>query len=107
MKIWKPVKASFSRAGVWLAANACGVWFFGHSHHARVWRLRADGAPAQLVFDVVRDGLPARVTLRGDGELGAGSAVNVGSVGLPFRGKGPASATIYDADADQVDFVPV
>ena len=63
------------------------IAFWGHSHHARVWRkVEPDGVVEQLTG--------ARV------ELSAGPAtvfvVNVGTTGLPFPGKGPPSCALYD-----------
>jgi predicted phosphodiesterase len=101
------VRTRFSRASAWLAANDCRVWFFGHSHYARIWRLATPDRPCELVYDVVRDGVAATVSLRDGAERGTRWAVNVGSVGLPFPGKGPASATIYDAEAGRLELVPV
>jgi predicted phosphodiesterase len=98
------IRSGFRRAGAVLRANNCRVWFFGHSHHARVWRIGGDDLPPRLDFDVVPDSLPAIVDLHDEVEPDARWAVNVGSVGLPFPGKGPASATIYDGTAGLLEF---
>ena len=100
-------RTGFRRAVVWMLRDAARVWFFGHSHHARVWELDANGAPPRLVFDVARDQLPARICLAGYGDDGRRWAVNVGSVGLPFAGKGPSSATVFDGASGQLDLFPV
>lgn len=99
------IRAGFRRARNWLEAHGCRIWLFGHTHHARVWRLGADGG-AELRYDVLRDGLPARLSLA-DGAPGDRWAVNVGSAGLPFPGKGPASAALYDGVARTVEIVPI
>jgi predicted phosphodiesterase len=100
------IRAGFPRARAWLAAHGCRIWLFGHTHHARIWRLGGPDREPSLRFDVVRDALPARISL-GDLEESALWALNVGSVGLPFPGKGPASAAIYDAEARTVELFPV
>lgn len=103
------IRAGFRRARAWLSAHGCRVWLFGHTHHARVWRLDHDGdrdESAALCYDVRTAELPAVVSLADD-RPGTRWAVNVGSVGLPFSGKGPASAAIYDPAAQTVTFVPV
>src|SRR5204863_10058992 len=50
------IRTGFRRTAAWLTANGCLIWFFGHSHHARVWRLSDDGSAPLLAFDVVSDG---------------------------------------------------
>lgn len=102
------IRTGFVRARRWLAANACGVWFFGHSHRARVWTLADATSAPVLHFDAATDALPARVELpTGSQAAGTCTIINVGSVGLPFGGKGPASAAVYDPDARYVEFLPL
>jgi predicted phosphodiesterase len=98
------IRGGFRRAGVWLLANRCRVWFFGHSHQARVWTLPGSESEPLLHVDAATDPLPATVGLGADAAL---CVVNVGSVGLPFPRKGPASATVYDESAGQVELFPV
>lgn len=98
------IRAGFRRARAWLATNGCRVWLFGHTHRARVWTLgEPDDAP-RLRFDAATEVVPARI------ELDPGSAtwiLNAGSVGLPFPGKGPASATVFDTSDRSVELFPV
>lgn len=101
------IRGGFPRARAWLAARDCQVWIFGHSHNARVWRIGPADEPPPLLFDVVRDGLPATVSLMDASEIGVGWAINAGSVGLPFPGKGPASALLYDSAAGLVELFAV
>ena len=102
------VRAGFRRARRWLAVHGCGVWMFGHSHHARVWTVADDAADPVLHVDASTATLPALVTLPPVLDRpGACIVVNAGSVGLPFGGKGPASALVYDAGARTVEIFAV
>lgn len=98
------IRAAFRRAWAWLAANGCRAWLFGHTHRARVWTLGASDEAPGLRFDAATDGLPATIALDGTAVIWI---VNAGSVGLPFPGKGPASATVFDAVAGTVELFPV
>jgi predicted phosphodiesterase len=121
------IPADFKRARVWLAAHGCRAWIFGHSHRARVWALGAsdeagaDGnvganvesgadrvcrQPARLLFDAATDALPVTIRLKAHDVAGSRRAINAGSVGLPFPGKGPASALLYDSEAGLVEIFP-
>lgn len=98
------IRAGFKRVRARLASSGARVWLFGHTHRARVWRL--DDPSSVLLFDAAVDSLPATISLpRADPSVRW--AVNVGSVGLPFPGKGPASFAIYDSAAETVTFLPV
>ncbi|HZT05414.1 MAG TPA: metallophosphoesterase family protein [Chloroflexota bacterium] len=79
----------FRRAVTAMEERGARLWFFGHTHHARVWRV--DGAAVQQIAE-------CRVELR----LGALYVVNVGCVGLPLPGKGPPSIVRYDDVAGDV-----
>ncbi|MGE3911691.1 MAG: metallophosphoesterase [Chloroflexota bacterium] len=105
------IAGNFRRARVEMAAAGCQFWLFGHTHRARVWRLPA-GNEAHLLFDAAVSPLPAMVHLRGDDPAGPPEAdplwiVNAGSVGLPFAGKGPASALILDTASLTVEIFGV
>jgi len=100
------IRAGFGRAHERLAVDRARVWLFGHSHHARVWALPGPAEPPHLLFDVTADGVPATIPLPRD-DPATRWAINVGSVGLPFPGKGPASLAIYDSEASTVTFLPV
>jgi predicted phosphodiesterase len=99
------IRSGFPRARRWLAQEGVRVWVFGHTHRARVWGLPAEGDP-NLLFDAATDPLPATISLASD-ESGTHWAVNVGSVGLPFPGKGPPSCAVYDSAAETVILLPI
>lgn len=100
------IRSGFRRAPAWLAEHTCRIWVFGHTHRARVWRLGASEPAAVLLFDGATRPLPQTISLD-DGDPATCWAVNVGSVGLPFGGKGPASFAILDTAARTVEFLPV
>ena len=89
------LRRGFERAYECLRKRDKRLLFFGHTHHARVWRKRRPGAQIELLPAPVK--LPAQAT--------AVYIVNVGSVGLPFPGKGPPSFTIYDDQARWIEHV--
>ena len=70
--------------------------FFGHTHYARVWQ--KDGLavePVQIEDKSVQfEAVPSRVYV-----------VNVGTVGLPFPGKGPPSFVLYDTAESRIEQV--
>jgi predicted phosphodiesterase len=104
------IPSGFKRARISLAERGCRAWIFGHSHRARVWSLGGLGEseqPATLLFDAATDPLPVTIHLEGYGERGGLWAINAGSVGLPFPGKGAASALLYDAEASLIELFPV
>ena len=79
----------FRRAYAELAAANKRLWFFGHSHHARVWRKAGPEGPPELLD-------PDCVALdRATADLRY--FVNVGTTGRPLGGRGPASFTLYDS----------
>lgn len=98
------IRAGFRRARAWLGAHGCHVWLFGHTHRARVWTLGGPDGEPRLHFDAATDPLPATIQLGSDD---ATWIVNAGSVGMPFPGKGPASAMLLDAAARVIEFFPV
>jgi predicted phosphodiesterase len=81
------IRRDFRRAYPWLREQGKRVGFFGHSHHARVWRKAGADTPAERLTGerVSLDGDPQTIFL-----------VNVGTTGLPFPGKGPPSCAVYD-----------
>jgi len=81
------IRRDFPRAYAWLREQRKRVGFFGHSHHARVWRKASADAPAERLTGL-------QVQLYGDEKTVF--LVNVGSAGLPFPGKGPPSCAVYD-----------
>jgi predicted phosphodiesterase len=99
------ISGDFRRARAWLAERACRTWMFGHSHRARVWNIPASDEPPRLQFDAAVESLPAVVDL--SDRVDSRSAINAGSVGLPFPGKGPASALLFDSAAGRVEIFPV
>jgi len=100
------IRLAFRRARAWLAENGCRVWLFGHTHRARAWTLNATEDEARLLFDASAAPLPVVVQL-GEPDSASIWIVNAGSVGLPFPGKGPASATVFDTATGVVEFFAV
>ena len=102
------IRAGFSRARTWLATNGCRAWLFGHTHRARVWTLDGAHEAPRLLLDAATERLPALIcfgnAVESRDEI---RIINVGWAGLPFPGKGPASATVFDTVADVVDVFPV
>jgi predicted phosphodiesterase len=72
------------------------VWAFGHSHFARAWR-RYQGA-AESEF------LAADTVTIEDHAL---YAVNVGTTGLPFPGKGGPSVALVDFSKREIRHIPL
>jgi predicted phosphodiesterase len=75
-----------------LQAEGRTIFLFGHTHHARTWLKSSLNAEPDLQDQ-------ERVKLR---TLSPGSVtiVNVGTVGKPFPGKGPASFVVLDDGPD-------
>jgi predicted phosphodiesterase len=71
----------FARAWPELERRRAQIWAFGHSHHARIWRKDEPRA------------LPATCVSIEDN---ATYALNVGTAGLPFPGKGGPSVALVD-----------
>lgn len=104
------IRHGFMRARRTMETSGACVWLFGHTHRARVWRVDDGQASATLLFDAATDPLPARIELQQAHGGASRWIINVGSVGLPFPGKGPASAAILQVEGDgrgMVDFVPL
>jgi predicted phosphodiesterase len=74
------------------------VWAFGHSHHARVWRKRGD-ADAELQTTTTL----AAIDLKPDSAY----ALNVGTTGLPFPGKGGPSVALVDFARGLIRQIPL
>jgi hypothetical protein len=87
-------RRGFARALDLMAARGATLWFFGHTHNARVWRIDDSGA-------VLVDGDVAEVDPR------FRYVVNVGTTGLPLPGRGRPSFTLYDDTAGSLASVPV
>ncbi|HZR99232.1 MAG TPA: metallophosphoesterase family protein [Chloroflexota bacterium] len=84
-------RRGFRRAYAALLAADRRLWFFGHTHHARVWRKAAsDAAPERLASARIQVE-PADPAVR--------YLVNVGTTGRRLAGRGPASFTLYDSVA--------
>jgi len=82
----------FRRARAYVEERAARVWFFGHTHRARVWRLTGD--EPRLLDDATVDLDSASIYV-----------VNVGTTGLPLPGRGPASFVVYDDVARRLERV--
>ena len=81
------VRRGAPRTYAWLRARGARLGFFGHTHRAQVWRKRGPDTPLE---DITAE----RIEL--DAPDASVYLVNVGTVGLPFPGKGPPSCTVYD-----------
>jgi predicted phosphodiesterase len=79
----------FRRARQYMRDIGAAIWFFGHTHRSRAWKLAGED-PSELLGNNM---------LRAD--AGALYVVNVGTTGLPLPGRGPASFVIYD-DVDRL-----
>jgi predicted phosphodiesterase len=90
------ITAGFQRAWGVMERHGARVMAFGHSHFARTWRKRAADQPLELlgVGDVHM-------------EEGWRYAVNVGSAGLPFPGKGGPSVALVDFRNQRVRHLPL
>lgn len=86
------IRNGFRRARACLEERGVDLWFFGHTHWARVWRLGDE--QAQLLA-----GSEFRL------DEGAQYAVNVGTTGLPRAGRGGVSMTFYDDAARTLEMV--
>jgi predicted phosphodiesterase len=75
----------FVRAWSVMEALDVRVWAFGHSHFARTWRKASPESPAELERE-------CRVPMA----TGYRYALNVGTTGLPFPGKGGPSVALVD-----------
>ncbi len=81
-------RRGFRRAYAALTAAGKRLWFFGHTHHARVWRKDAANAPPAL--------LPAATASLDLTDPATCYLVNVGTTGRRRAGCGPASFTLWD-----------
>jgi predicted phosphodiesterase len=82
------------------------IGILGHTHRARVWRLPGPGEPPEQLYDAAVDPRPATVSVGAD-TLTTRFVVNVGTVGLPFAGKGPPSCAVLDMESGTVEIVPL
>jgi predicted phosphodiesterase len=69
------------------------VFLFGHTHHARTWTKNARDAPIEL-----RESARLDLDSLSANEI---AIVNVGTTGLPFPGKGPASFVVMKSGPDR------
>ncbi len=92
------IARGFHRVWPELAERNAQVWAFGHSHHARVWRKRADAEPE------LEANTPCATI---DLEPGTAYALNVGTTGLPFPGKGGPSVALVDLARGQIRQIPL
>jgi predicted phosphodiesterase len=84
----------FSRAVAYMVERGARVWFFGHTHRARVWRVDVAGAQPIPGEHVVLDS-------------SAHYVVNVGTTGLPLPGRGGPSFVVYDDARGTLEVVPL
>ena len=100
------IRRGFGRAYRRLIREAARIGIFGHTHHARVWRLDGPDAPPILLYDGAANPTDAVIPLPTDDQQ-VRYIVNVGTTGLPFPGKGPPSCTVYDSQARTVGMIPL
>ena len=100
------IRRGFRRAYQRLTRDGARLGVFGHTHRARVWRLPGSDRDPELLFDGATNPQPAKIALV-HGDSSARYVVNVGSTGLPFPGKGPASCALYDVERQAVEMLPV
>lgn len=72
------------------------VWAFGHSHFARTWRKSSVDAPAESL-----GGMEVAI------EPSFRYALNVGTTGLPFPGKGGPSVAVVDFARQRLSHIPI
>jgi hypothetical protein len=88
-------RRAFRRAYAALAGADKRLWFFGHTHHARVWRKPAPDAPPERLES------PCVTLEHGDPQVRY--LVNVGTTGRRLAGRGPASFTLYDSEHGRLE----
>ncbi len=81
-------RRGFRRAYAALRAAGKRLWFYGHTHHARVWRKDGPDSPPLL--------LPAASLALDLADPATCYVVNVGTTGRRLAGRGPASFTLWD-----------
>ncbi|HEY2593680.1 MAG TPA: metallophosphoesterase family protein [Chloroflexota bacterium] len=91
------IARGFVRVWPQLDQRRAQVWAFGHSHHARIWR-----RPQHPNADVELQ-MSASVTIARDSAY----AVNVGTTGLPFPGKGGPSVALVDFARAEIRQIPL
>jgi hypothetical protein len=77
-----------------MAEEGFRLWFYGHTHEARVWRLVEAGP---LEVDSCRVDLQPEQCY----------VVNVGTAGRPLPRRGGPSFTIYDDNARFLEVIPL
>lgn len=102
----------FRRVFSLMAEEGLRLWFFGHTHQARMWRLSAQpsGERASLLLPSPSRGGGGGERLEGGSqrvvlESGLRYVVNVGTTGLPLAGRGGPSIALYDDTAGWVEIV--
>jgi hypothetical protein len=87
-------KNGFSAIPSYLDERHARLWFFGHTHRARVWEID-ERSPRPLNN--------ARIELAPSAHY----VVNVGTTGLPLPGRGGASFVVYDDEQRVLEIVPL
>lgn len=87
-------RRGFRNVATLMALQGARVWLFGHTHHARIWRLAGEQA----------ERLPGPGVLMGEDER---YVVNVGTAGLPLASKGGPSMVLYDDSERWLEIVPL
>jgi predicted phosphodiesterase len=100
------IRAGFPRLRRRLLAERARLAFFGHTHHARAWLLSGADDSVELLHDDARNAASGRTSLCLDVH-GVHYVVNVGTVGLPFPGKGQPSVAVYDTRRRTLQFIRI
>jgi predicted phosphodiesterase len=90
------IPRGFIRVWPELELRRAQIWAFGHSHYARIWRRSQCSQDVELQTS-------ATVAIAGDSAY----AVNVGTTGLPFPGKGGPSVAVVDFARAQIRQIPL
>ncbi len=98
------IRNGFRRAYRRLERERAGLFLFGHTHRARVWRLPGPDEAPELIYDAVVSSQPATIALRRP-VPSVRYAINVGTTGLPFAGKGPPACAVYDSGAGRLEVI--
>jgi predicted phosphodiesterase len=88
-------RRGFQRAYAALAAADKRLWFFGHTHHARVWRKAGPEAPPER--------LDAPTLSLDRADPATRYLINVGATGRRLAGRGPTSITLYDPERSYLE----
>ncbi len=99
------IARGFARVWRELEQRDAQIWAFGHSHFARIWR-RSPGENLELQTSATPAPTPPLITTVAIARDSA-YAVNVGTTGLPFPGKGGPSVALVDFARAEIRQIPL